>query len=106
MTDLSDLIDADYSAKPVEAIIEALEDVQDMDVTLRDYAISVFHRVVHPLMWEREEAHAQTLASAIRLIEGYISVINDHGALDADPYKAAKQAAREILASIKALEAK
>jgi hypothetical protein len=54
----ADILDAGYSAKPVEAIIEALEDVHDMDVTMRDYAVSVFHRVVKPLMWEREEARA------------------------------------------------
>jgi hypothetical protein len=99
----ADILDAGYSAKPVEAIIEALEDVHDMDVTMRDYAVSVFHRVVKPLMDERDEARAQTFAAVIDLIEGYAATVDSHGALDVDPYRAAKQAAKEILTAVKAL---
>ena len=44
-----------------------------------------------------------TLHAVIDLIEGYAATVDSHGALDVDPYRAAKQAAKEILTAVKAL---
>ena len=67
MTDLSDLIEDDYYGKPFQAILDALEGVDDTDELRRDCAISVFYRVVYPLMHERDEArnHVEKLQAKI-----------------------------------------